>query len=151
MQRIGEVLKEQLELPVLTLRHWKGTDAATAVDQTPPNHIVLLGNIGADPWEKEENEKKRLALANELSALRLDRYVNDAPRASKYAYASTVELAWKAPKAVAGPRLQALISGEGTSSMKQQQSLISKLPGAQALLGAPKIRSTIARTGTFST
>ncbi len=151
MQRIGEVLQEQLKLPVRTLRHWKGADAATAVDQAPPSHIVLLGNIGADPWEKEENEKKRQGLANELAALRIDLYINDAPRASKHAYASTVELAQKVSKAVAGPLLNAVVSGQGTFSKKQQQSVISKLPGAQALLGAATINSTVARTGTFFT
>jgi len=151
MQRIGEVLQEQLKLPVRTLRHWKGTDAATAVDQAPASHIVLLGNIGADPWEKEENEKKRQTLANELATLRIDLYINDAPRASKHAYASTVELAQKVSKAVAGPLLHAVISGQGTFSKKQQHSVISKLPGAHALLGSATINSTVARTGTVFT
>src|SRR5437899_5976021 len=36
MQRIGDVLEEQLKLPVLTLKHWKGADAATGVEQAPP-------------------------------------------------------------------------------------------------------------------
>src|SRR5439155_4231023 len=90
MQRIGDVLEEQLKLPVLTLKHWKGADAATGVEQAPPGHIVLLGNVGADPREKEESEKKRQALANELAALKIDLYVNDAPQASKHAYASTL-------------------------------------------------------------
>ena len=66
MQRIGDALQAQLKLPVLTLKRWTGADAAIEVDQTPPDHIVLLGNIGADPREKEENEKKRQALADEI-------------------------------------------------------------------------------------
>jgi hypothetical protein len=137
MQRIGEVLQERLKLPVLTLKHWKGTDAATAVGQTPPGHIVLLGNIGADPGEKEENEKKRRTVADEiLAALKIELYVNDAPQASRYTYASTSELAQKVPKAVAGPLLDAVISGHGTFSNKQQLSAIRKLPGARALLAA---------------
>ena len=146
MQRIGDVLEEQLKLPVLTLKHWKGADAATGVEQAPPGHIVLLGNVGADPREKEESEKKRQALANELAALKIDLYVNDAPQASKHAYASTLELAQKVPKAVAGPLLGEVISGQGTFSKKQQKSAISKLPGAQALLGGARI----VRMGTFS-
>ena len=146
MQRIGDVLEEQLKLPVLTLKHWKGADAATGVEQAPPGHIVLLGNVGADPREKEESEKKRQALANELAALKIDLYVNDAPQASKHACASTLELAQKVPKAVAGPLLGEVISGQGTFSKKQQKSAISKLPGAQALLGGARI----VRTGTLS-
>ena len=144
MQRIGDVLQDQLPLPVLTLKHWKGAEAATAVRQAPPGHIVLLGNVGADPGEKEENEAKRQALAGEiLAALRIELYVNDAPLASKFAYASTFELAQKVSKAVAGPLLDAAISGQGTFSRKQQRSIIRKLPGAQALL-APVGRVTAA-------
>ncbi|HYR83482.1 MAG TPA: phosphoglycerate kinase [Terriglobia bacterium] len=146
MQRIGDVLQEQLKLPVLTLKHWKGTDAATEVGQTPPGHIVLLGNIGADPREKEDNVRKRQALVDEiLAALNIQLYVNDAPQASKYIYASTSELAQKVPRAVAGPLLDAVISGNGTFSEKQQSSAISKLPGAQALLAAAATNSRIGR------
>jgi len=118
------------------------------VGQTPPDHIVLLGNIGADPWEKEENEKKRQALAAEiLATLKIELYVNDAPQASRYSYTSTSELAQTVPRAVAGPFLDAVISGQGTFSEKQQRFAISKLPGAQALLAAATINS---RTGRVS-
>jgi len=135
-----------LKLPVLTLKRWTGADAAIEVDQTPPDHIVLLGNIGADPREKEENEKKRQALADEiLATLKIELYVNDAPQASKHVYTSTSELARKVPKAVAGPLLDAVISGQGISSKKQQNSAIRKLPGARALLGATIINPPIGR------
>jgi len=151
MQRIGDVLKEQLKLPVLTVKHWKGTDAATEVGQTPRGHIVLLGNIGADPREKEENERKRQALVDEiLAALKIELYVNDAPQASRYTYASTSELAQTVPRAVAGPLLDAVISGHGTFSRKQQSSAISKLPGAQALLAAATIDSRSGRVSAMS-
>ena len=146
MQRIGDALQAQLKLPVLTLKRWTGADAAIEVDQTPPDHIVLLGNIGADPREKEENEKKRQALADEiLATLKIELYVNDAPQASKHVYTSTSELARKVPKAVAGPLLDAVISGQGISSKKQQNSAIRKLPGARALLGATIINPPIGR------
>ena len=138
MQRIGDRLQEQLKLPVLTLKHWRGTDVATGVAQAPNGDIVLLGNIGADPREKEESAKNRQALVDEiLTALKIELYVNDAPRASRHVYASTFELAQKVPQAVAGPQLDAVISGQGMFSQKQQQSAVSKLPAVQALhLGA---------------
>ena len=146
MQRIGDALQLQLNLPLLTLKGWSGSDVANLVDQTPPGHIVLLGNIGADPREKEENEKKRQALADEiLATLNIELYVNDAPQASKHVYASTSELARKVPKAVAGPLLDAVISGQGISSQKQQNSAIRKLPGARALLAPAIINSRIGR------
>ena len=151
MQRIGDVLQEQLKLPVLTVKHWKGPDAATEVGQTPRGHIVLLGNIGADPREKEENERKRQALVDEiLAALKIELYVNDAPQASRYTYASTSELAQTVPRAVAGPLLDAVISGHGTFSRKQQSFAISKLPGAQALLAAATIDSRSGRVSAMS-
>jgi len=146
MQRIGDALQLQLNLPVFILRGWSGSDVANLVDQTPPGHIVLLGNIGADPREKEENEKKRQALADEiLATLKIELYVNDAPQASKHVYASTSELARKVPKAVAGPLLDEVISGQGIFSKKQQNSAIRKLPGARALLAAAIINSRIGR------
>ncbi len=146
MQRIGDALQAQLKFPVLTLKRWTGSYVANRVDQTPPGHIVLLGNIGADPREKEENEKKRQALVDEiLATLKIELYVNDAPQASKHVYASTSELARKVPKAVAGPLLDAVISGQGMFSKKQQNSAIRKLPGARALLTAAMINSRIGR------
>ncbi len=146
MQRIGDALQLQLNLPVFILRGWSGSDVANLVDQTPPGHIVLLGNIGADPREKEENEKKRQALADEiLATLKIELYVNDAPQASKHVYASTSELARRVPKAVAGPLLDELISGQGIFSKKQQSSAIRKLPGARVLLAAAIINSRIVR------
>src|SRR5581483_11474845 len=87
MQRIGDLLQEQLKLPVITIKHYRGADAASAVEQTPHGCIVLLGNVGADSREKEDNEKNRQVLAHEIvAALKIDLYVNDAPRASKHAY-----------------------------------------------------------------
>src|SRR5207247_6293841 len=83
MQRIGDALQAQLKLPVLTLKRWTGSDVANRVDQTPPGHIVLLRNIGAHPREKEENEKKRQALVDEILATQqIERYVSESPRRS---------------------------------------------------------------------
>src|SRR5207247_3066778 len=128
MQRIGDALQAQLKLPVLTLKRWTGADAAIEVDQTPPDHIVLLGNIGADPREKEENEKKRQALADEiLATLKIELYVNDATQATKHVYASTSELARKVPKAVTGSLLDEVILGQGMLSKRQQHTATSKL------------------------
>src|SRR5438876_9329444 len=102
-------------MPQLTPKRVTEIDLANREHQTPPGHIVLLGNIGADPREKEENEKKRQALVDEiLATLKIELYVNDAPQDSMHVYASMSELARKVTMEVAGPLLEEVITILGT-------------------------------------
>ena len=94
--------------------------------------MILLDNLAADERETAERPENRVSLAQELAQL-ADVYINDAPRASQDARASTVEVVSMMPVVAVGPALAAELQAIAEQPEKRRRYALSKMPAVAAM------------------
>ena len=129
MNRILPLLKSKLHTVPLTLTRI-GQAAEDAVKTMQDGEVVLLENLGRHPHEAGDARSKQ-ALAEDLRTLG-DLYVNDAPYASRFEYASVVDIVRAMPLSVAGLALEEALLLRG----RRQRSALLQLPGVRILIEA---------------